>query len=158
MDSVFFLFKQKPAYGMRISDWSSDVCSSDLLAASGARVLLACRDEERARDALASVAAEATGAAPEVVLLDLADLDSVAAAAEDVATRVDRLDILLNNAGVMAIPLRRTPQGHEAQLGTNHPGHFALTGRPLPVLPAPGPPRPLTPPSFLPPLRHNPRA
>jgi hypothetical protein len=46
---------------------------------------------------------------------DLADLDSVAAAADDVATRVDRLDILLNNAGVMAIPLRRTAQGHEAQ-------------------------------------------
>src|SRR3546814_12160717 len=92
---------------MRISDWSS-TCALPI----------------------------STGAAPEVVLLDLADLDSVAAAAEDVATRVDRLDILLNNAGVMAIPLRRTAQGHEAQLGTNHLGHFALTGRMLPVLPA----------------------
>jgi len=80
---------------------------------------------------------------------DLADLDSVAAAADDVATRVDRLDILLNNAGVMAIPLRRTAQGHEAQLGTNHLGHFALTGRLLPVLLAAGQPRVVTTSSFM---------
>src|SRR3546814_13943785 len=85
---------------MRISDWSS-TCALPI----------------------------STGAAPEVVLLDLADLDSVAAAAEDVATRVDRLDILLNNAGVMAIPLRRTAQGHEAQPGTNHLGHFRSAER-----------------------------
>jgi NAD(P)-dependent dehydrogenase (short-subunit alcohol dehydrogenase family) len=123
--------------------------SARALAAAGARVLLACRDEQRARDALASVSAEASGADPEVVRLDLADLDSVAAAADDVAARVDRLDILLNNAGVMAIPLRRTAQGHEAQFGTNHLGHFALTGRLLPVLLAAGQPRVVTTSSFM---------
>ena len=123
--------------------------SAQALAAAGARVLLACRDEERARKALATVAGEATGAEPEIVRLDLADLDSVAAAAADVAGRVDRLDILLNNAGVMAIPLRRTAQGHEAQFGTNHLGHFALTGRLLPVLLAAGQPRVVTTSSFM---------
>ncbi|HAS12533.1 MAG TPA: short-chain dehydrogenase [Acidimicrobiaceae bacterium] len=123
--------------------------SARALAAAGARVLLACRDAERARGALDSVATEATGAEPEVVRLDLADLDSVTAAAEDVAGRVDRLDILLNNAGVMAIPLRRTAQGHEAQFGTNHLGHFALTGRLLPVLLAAGQPRVVTTSSFM---------
>ena len=123
--------------------------SARALAAAGARVLLACRDEHRAREAEEAVAAEAAGAAPEVVRLDLADLDSVSEAAEDVAARVDRLDILLNNAGVMAIPLRRTAQGHEAQLGTNHLGHFALTGRLLPVLLAAEQPRVVTTSSFM---------
>jgi NAD(P)-dependent dehydrogenase (short-subunit alcohol dehydrogenase family) len=123
--------------------------SARALAAAGARVLLACRDEERARGALATVAAEATGPEPEVVRLDLADLDSVATAAADVAGRVERLDILLNNAGVMAIPLRRTAQGHEAQFGTNHLGHYALTGRLLPVLLAAERPRVVTTSSFM---------
>ncbi|HET7722913.1 MAG TPA: SDR family NAD(P)-dependent oxidoreductase, partial [Acidimicrobiales bacterium] len=123
--------------------------SARALAAAGARVLLACRDEERARDALADVAALATGPEPAVVRLDLADLDSVAAAAADVASRAERLDILLNNAGVMAIPLRRSAQGHEAQFGTNHLGHFALTGRLLPVLLAAERPRVVTTSSFM---------
>lgn len=123
--------------------------SARALAAAGARVLLACRDEERAASAAATVAAEATGAAPEVVRLDLADLDSVAEAAGEITGRVERLDILLNNAGVMAIPLRRTAQGHEAQLGINHLGHFALTGRLLPVLSAAEQPRVVTTSSFM---------
>lgn len=122
--------------------------SARALAAAGARVLLACRDEGRARGAAATVAADATGPAPEVVRLDLADLDSVAAAAEDITRRLERLDLLLNNAGVMAIPLRRTAQGHEAQFGTNHLGHFALTGRLLPVLLAAEQPRVVTTSSF----------
>lgn len=67
--------------------------------------------------------------------LDPGGLDSVADAAGEVAAQVERLDILLNNAGVMAIPMLRTAQGHEAQFGTNHLGHSA--DRP----PAPGPPR-----------------
>lgn len=125
------------------------LASARALAAAGARVLLACRDEERAGAAAATVAAEATGPAPEVVRLDLADLDSVAGAAADIAARVERIDILLNNAGVMALPLRRTVQGHEAQFGTNHLGHFALTGRLLPVLLAAGQPRVVTTSSFM---------
>ncbi|HEX4904512.1 MAG TPA: oxidoreductase [Acidimicrobiales bacterium] len=108
--------------------------SAQALAARGARVLLACRNAEKAAKALAEVAAGATGPAPEVVALDLADLDSVRAAADDVAARVESLDVLMNNAGIMATPKRRTPQGFESQLGTNHLGHFALTGLLLPLL------------------------
>ena len=108
--------------------------SAEALAAAGARVLLACRNAEKAAVALESVKAAAAGAAPEVVSLDLADLDSVQAAAADVEGRVDQLDVLMDNAGVMALPLRRTAQGFEMQFGTNHLGHFALTGRLLPTL------------------------
>jgi len=125
------------------------LASARALAAAGAKVLLACRDAGRAAAAVDEVAAVATGPAPDVVALDLADLDQVAAAAADVAGRVERLDILLNNAGVMAIPLRRTPQGHEAQFATNHLGHFALTGRLLPLLLAAEQPRVVTTSSFM---------
>jgi NAD(P)-dependent dehydrogenase (short-subunit alcohol dehydrogenase family) len=90
------------------------------------------------------VKAKATAAPPEVVPLDLADLDSVRAAATDVASRVDRLDVLMNNAGVMAVPHQKTPQGFELQLGTNHLGHFALTGLLLPQLRAAAAPRVIT--------------
>jgi NAD(P)-dependent dehydrogenase (short-subunit alcohol dehydrogenase family) len=82
------------------------------------------------------------------VPLDLADLDAVAVAADDVVGRVDHLDVLVNNAGVMALPLRRTPQGHEMQFGTNHLGHFALTGRLLGLLRAAPAPRVVTVSSF----------
>jgi NAD(P)-dependent dehydrogenase (short-subunit alcohol dehydrogenase family) len=108
--------------------------TAEAFAAAGARVLLACRSAERAAPALESVAARAKGAAPEVVSLDLADLDAVAATADKLVGSLDRLDVLVNNAGVMALPLRRTPQGFEMQFGTNHLGHFALTGRLLALL------------------------
>jgi NAD(P)-dependent dehydrogenase (short-subunit alcohol dehydrogenase family) len=108
--------------------------SAEALAAAGARVLLACRNPDKAAVALDAVKDVATGAPPDVVSLDLADLDSVHACAKQVLADVDRLDVLMNNAGVMAIPLRRTAQGFEAQLGTNHLGHFALTGLLLPAL------------------------
>ena len=115
--------------------------SAEALAAKGARVLLACRNPQKAATALEAVKAKATGASPEVVALDLADLDSVRSAAADVAGRVDALDVLMNNAGVMAIPRATTPQGFEMQLGTNHLGHFALTGLLLPQLRASAEPR-----------------
>jgi NAD(P)-dependent dehydrogenase (short-subunit alcohol dehydrogenase family) len=118
--------------------------SAQALAANGARVLLACRNAEKAAKALAEVAAGATGPAPEVVALDLADLDSVRAAADDVAGRVESLDVLMNNAGVMAVPKGRTAQGFETQLGTNHLGHFALTGLLLPLLQRADAPRVIT--------------
>lgn len=104
------------------------------LAARGARVLMACRNAQKAAEALDQVSAAATGAAPEVVPLDLADLDSVHDTAKQLVDREPRLDTLVNNAGVMALPLRRTAQGFEMQFGTNHLGHFALTGRLLPLL------------------------
>ncbi len=90
------------------------------LARAGANVILACRNRAKGDAA----AAEMTGAV-EVRELDLSDLDSVRAFAEGVE---GPLDVLINNAGVMAPPLQRTKQGFELQLGTNHLGHFALTG------------------------------
>ena len=108
--------------------------SAEALAAAGARVLMACRNAEKAETARAGVAQLASGPPPEVVPLDLSDLESVASVAGRLPADVDRLDVLLNNAGVMAVPLARTPQGFEMQFGTNHLGHFALTSRLLPVL------------------------
>jgi protochlorophyllide reductase len=108
--------------------------ASEALAARGAAVLLACRNADRAEAARVQVAAVATGPAPEVVPLDLADLASVRAAAAAVAGLVDRLDVLIDNAGIMAMPLSRTADGFESQFGTNHLGHFALTGLLLPTL------------------------
>lgn len=106
------------------------------LAAHGAEVVLACRSPERAAPAAARVAEVATGAAPVVVPLDLADLASVEAFAKELAERTDHLDTLVNNAGVMAIPRMLTADGFEMQLGTNHLGHFALTVRLWPLLSA----------------------
>ena len=116
--------------------------SAEALAAKGARVLMACRNAQKAAAALDEVAAKATGPAPEVVPMDLADLDSVAAAAASVSSSLDHLDVLMDNAGVMALPNREeTKQGFEMQFGTNHLGHFALTGRLLPLLLAADAPR-----------------
>jgi NAD(P)-dependent dehydrogenase (short-subunit alcohol dehydrogenase family) len=94
------------------------------LAGAGARVVLAVRDEERGRAAAASIDGDT-----EVRRLDLADLASVRAFAD--AWEGD-LDVLVNNAGVMAIPEARTADGFEMQIGTNHLGHFALTNLLLP--------------------------
>ena len=111
------------------------------LARKGARVLMACRDAGRAEVALRRVRAEAPGATAELVTLDLASLASIEAAAVDVAGRLPALDVLVDNAGVMAPPRTTTADGFELQLGTNHLGHFALTGRLLPLLLAAAAPR-----------------
>jgi NAD(P)-dependent dehydrogenase (short-subunit alcohol dehydrogenase family) len=108
--------------------------SAEALAAEGARVLMACRNEAKAKAAVDQVRAVATAAEPEVVRLDLADLASVRTAAEHVGELTHELDVLMNNAGVMALPLGRTADGFEMQFGTNHLGHFALTGLLLPAL------------------------
>ena len=108
--------------------------TAEALARRGATVLMGCRDAARAETARAVVAAAATGPAPTVVALDLADLASVRKAAAEVDQRVDQLDVLMNNAGIMAPPLRRTAEGIELQFATNHLGHFALTGLLLPAL------------------------
>jgi NAD(P)-dependent dehydrogenase (short-subunit alcohol dehydrogenase family) len=88
------------------------------LASAGAHVVAAVRDVDKARAAL--------GAA-EIVALELSDLNSVRSAAADIARQYPRIDLLINNAGVMATPLARTGQGFELQLGTNHLGHFVFT-------------------------------
>ena len=106
-----------------------------VLASKGARVLLACRSPERGTAALEQVAARATGPEPELVALDLASLAAVSDAADTVRDVLgDRLHILLNNAGVMAPPYKKTSDGFELQFGTNHLGHAALTWLLMPAL------------------------
>jgi NAD(P)-dependent dehydrogenase (short-subunit alcohol dehydrogenase family) len=96
------------------------------LAAAGARVIMACRNTAKAETAAASIRAEAPNATLEVTELDLASLDSVRAFAERLPG--ERLDLLINNAGVMVPPYTKTADRFELQLATNHLGHFALTG------------------------------
>lgn len=109
------------------------------LAAHGAHVVLACRDREKTGAAIQALKAEVPNARVEFMTLDLADLDSVASFARAFKVRYPKLSILHNNAGVMALPQMRTKQGFEMQIGTNHLGHFALTGQLLePLLAAPG--------------------
>lgn len=105
------------------------------LARHGARVLIGSRNPEKGAAALATVRAAAGGPEPELLSLDLADLASVRAAATEVRERHgDRLDLLVNNAGLMAPPLRLTVDGFESQWGTNHLGHAALTWLLYPAL------------------------
>ncbi|GAA3578511.1 oxidoreductase [Amycolatopsis ultiminotia] len=109
--------------------------SAEVLAGRGARVLLACRSPERGQAALGRVAAVATGEQPELVRLDLADLASVREAASAVRELTgDALDVLVNNAGVMATARGRTADGFELQFGINHLGHAALTWLLMPAL------------------------
>jgi NAD(P)-dependent dehydrogenase (short-subunit alcohol dehydrogenase family) len=98
------------------------------LAEHGAHVILGCRDEEKARRARDKLESELVRSSLEVLHLDLADLVSVRVAAEEVLARHARLDMLINNAGVMGTPYRQTADGFELQMATNHLGHFALTG------------------------------
>ena len=104
------------------------------LARHGAIVTMACRDGEKGAEALGRLRAELPEADATVRILDLADLTSVRTFAEDLLGAQPELDVLVNNAGVMAVPYRETVDGFEAQFATNHLGHFALTGRLLPAL------------------------
>lgn len=105
--------------------------SAIALARKGAEVVLACRDEQRGRKAVEVVRELSGSASVEVRLLDLASLASVRAFADGLSGPVH---VLLNNAGVMATPRTTTADGFELQFGTNHLGHFALTGLLLPQL------------------------
>ena len=98
------------------------------LARRGARVVLACRSEERGKDALRDIREGELAGAVELELLDLSDLASVRDFAARIKARYERLDLLINNAGVMMPPLSKTADGFELQFGINHLGHFALTG------------------------------
>ncbi|MDQ6649971.1 MAG: oxidoreductase [Actinomycetota bacterium] len=106
-----------------------------MLADAGAHVVLACRDPQRAEQAKAQVTAGGRGGAS-LGQLDLADLDSVAAFAKHLAAEHDRVDLLVNNAGVMGGPFQTTAQGFERQMGTNHIGHFSLAAQVWPLLTA----------------------
>ena len=100
-----------------------------LLAANGARVVLACRSDEKGREALARMEG-----AVEFMVLDLSSLQSVEAFAASFAGKYQALDLLINNAGVMVPPFGKTKEGFEMQFGTNHLGHFALTARLFPLM------------------------
>src|SRR6266481_1805750 len=110
-----------------------------VLAARGASVVLAVRDTDKGKRAAARIAGTAPGADVTVQPLDLASLESVRAAAGALRARHPRIDLLVNNAGVMFPPKQTTVDGFELQLGTNHLGHFALAGLLLEqMLPVPG--------------------
>jgi protochlorophyllide reductase len=98
------------------------------LAAHGAHVVLACRDDERARRTYDELDKDLDDCSLEILPLDLADLGSVRQAAAAFLGTHARLDLLVNNAGVMGTPYRQTADGFELQMATNHLGHFALTG------------------------------
>lgn len=97
------------------------------LAKHGAQVVMACRDLEKAGNARQEIENDIKDSDLDVVKLDLSSLDSVESLAEEFMERYDSLDILCNNAGLMALPRRETEDGFEMQLGVNHLGHFALT-------------------------------
>lgn len=104
------------------------------LARKGARVILACRTQEKGEAALQNIRGELPGASLQLESLDLADLASVARFAQEFKKSSSRLDILCNNGGVMVPPLGKTADGFEIQFGTNHLGHFALTAQLLEVI------------------------
>ena len=115
------------------------------LARAGAHVLLGARDASKGSAALAKLKAEVPNASAEVAALDMASLASISTFVAGFATRNLPLDLLINNAGVMALPKRETTaDGFERQFGTNHLGHFALTGLLMPQLLAAHAPRVVT--------------
>ena len=104
------------------------------LAEKGATVVLAVRNLEKGRAAIERITARRPGARVSLQPLDLTSLDSVRRAASEIGAAHPRIDLLVNNAGVMYTPESRTADGFELQLGTNHLAHFALTGLLLPRL------------------------
>lgn len=108
--------------------------AAKVLASKGAEVILAVRNTMKGEKAAKKIMLAASSANLKVMQLDLSDLSSVRQFAEKFIGSNDRLDILINNAGVMVPPYRMTTDGFELQFGTNHLGHFALTARLLPLL------------------------
>lgn len=110
------------------------LATTEALAERGAHVVLATRDAAKTTRVMDDIRSRSPAASLEHLLLDLADLASVARAAEELGLRHARIDRLVANAGVMATPLRRTAQGFELQIGVNHLGHQAFVARALPLL------------------------
>ena len=104
------------------------------LARKGSNLILAARSLERAREVASNIHAAAPGVAIDVVPLDLAELTSVRSATDLIQRDHKQIDVLINNAGVMATPERQTAEGYELQMGTNHMGHFAFTSKLWPLL------------------------
>jgi NAD(P)-dependent dehydrogenase (short-subunit alcohol dehydrogenase family) len=112
--------------------------TSRQLAAHGAHVIIGARNLAKAEAARQVIESTVPGASLEIRQLDLGSLESIAAFARDVKAAHSKIDLLFNNAGVMAVPEGKTADGFETQFGTNHLGHFALTMRLLPALLAAG--------------------
>jgi NAD(P)-dependent dehydrogenase (short-subunit alcohol dehydrogenase family) len=113
--------------------------TASALAAKGAHVVLAVRNVEKGRDAARGIEQRTSGASVAVQELDLSSLESIRRAADELRSQYDRIDLLINNAGVMMTPKATTKDGFELQFGTNHLGHFAFTNLLLDrVLAAPG--------------------
>lgn len=104
------------------------------LAGAGCRVIMAARPGEKLDNALAAVRSEFPSVQADAVALELTDFDSIRACAAAVSNLTSKLDLLINNAGIMAVPFARTPAGCESQFGTNHIGHFLLTNLLVPLL------------------------
>jgi NAD(P)-dependent dehydrogenase (short-subunit alcohol dehydrogenase family) len=105
-----------------------------VLADKGAHVVMAARNQAKATAAVEQIRAQAPEASVEVVELDLASQASVKRAAGQIVGTHERVDVLVNNAGLMATPQRRTEDGYEMQLGVNHLGHWTLTALLMPAL------------------------
>lgn len=110
------------------------LAAAKMTARAGATTVLACRNRAKADAAAEQIRGAGARGPVELVDLDLASLASVASAAEDIVARFDRIDVLLNNAGLMATDESRTEDGFEMQFGVNHLGHFALTAHLMPRL------------------------
>lgn len=108
--------------------------AAKVLAAKGAKVMMACRNQSKGQAALESIKQATPAADLELLSLDLSSLTSVRSFADAFLKHHDRLDILVNNAGIMIPPYAKTEDGFESQFGTNHLGHFALTARLFPLL------------------------
>ncbi|WP_332644405.1 oxidoreductase [Aeromicrobium sp.] len=106
--------------------------TAEALAGAGAHVVMAVRNQDKAKGAVERIRAKHPDASLELVPLDLGDLASTAAAAEQILAKHDSIDLLINNAGVMAMPERTTADGFEMQFGVDHLGHFAFTAHLLP--------------------------
>ena len=105
-----------------------------MLAKKGAEVVMTYRSLDKAQEAMGQIREECPAARLSIVKLDLTDLQSVNACAAEINDKYKQIDLLINNAGVMVPPFTKTRQGFELQMGTNHLGHFALTGQLLPLL------------------------
>jgi NAD(P)-dependent dehydrogenase (short-subunit alcohol dehydrogenase family) len=110
------------------------LATATVLAGHGAHVVMAARDQQKAATARSRILAAHPDASVSLVELDLGSLDSVARAAARIADEHPAVDLLINNAGVMAMPHRLTADGFESQFGINHLGHWALTARLLPAV------------------------
>ena len=106
------------------------------MAARGAHVVLMGRDQAKLDEALAAIRAEQPAAQIETITGDLGSLASLAACGKEARERFAKIDLLINNAGVMACPMGHTADGFERQFGTNHLGHFALTAHLMPLIAA----------------------